>query len=168
MKFQAIRATVDCVSDMGFIHSKSWQAAYRGIIPDNVVDDFLPEKRAAIFQKVITTNPEEYYLFKVDDIPAGIGSLYKNYEENMDETEGEIYSIYFHPDFWGTLATHKAVEFCLDRLKELGFKRIVIWVLQDNIRARKFYEKHGFTLDGAQQILEIGKPLVEVRYSSFV
>jgi RimJ/RimL family protein N-acetyltransferase len=168
MKFQAIRATVDCSNDMGYVHSKSWQAAYRGIIPDGVIDDFTPEKREAIFKEVLPDAPEEYYLFKVNDKPAGIASLHKSHEENMSETDGEIYSIYFHPDFWETPATHKGIQFCLDRLKERGFKRITVWVLKDNVRARNFYEKYGFTLDNVQQTIEIGKPLIEVRYSTYV
>jgi RimJ/RimL family protein N-acetyltransferase len=53
----------------------------------------------------------------------------------------------------------------MGRLKELSFKRITVWVLKDNTRARKFYEKHGFTLDDIQKTIEIGKPLIEVRYS---
>lgn len=165
MKFKAIKATIHFANDMGYIHAQSWQKAYQGIVPNDIVDAFTPEKRAEVFREAIATRPEEYYFFKVDDRPAGIALLHKNHEENAADTDGEIYAIYFHPDYWGTSATHKAFQFCVDRLKERGFTKITIWVLKDNIRARKFYEKYGFALDDAQQQIDLGIPLTEVRYS---
>lgn len=168
MDFQSIKATCEDATNMGFIHSQSWQKAYRGIIPDEIVNNFTAENRAKIFVEAISTRPEEYYLFKVDGKPAGIALLNKSHEENAPDYLGEIYAIYFHPDYWGTSATHKGFEFCIDRLKKLGFSEITIWVLKANARARKFYEKYGFSLDGAEQEIFIGKPLIEVRYSKKV
>ncbi|MEA4816953.1 MAG: GNAT family N-acetyltransferase [Lachnospiraceae bacterium] len=168
MEFETIKANIQLAEDMGYVHSKSWQKAYRGIIPDHVVDAFTPEKRTEVFKEAIASRPEEYYLFKANSIPAGIALLHKSHEKNAVDTDGEIYAIYFHPDFWGTDVTHKAFEFCINRLKERGFTKINIWVLEDNKRARKFYEKYGFVFDGSKQQVELGKPLTEIRYSKNV
>jgi RimJ/RimL family protein N-acetyltransferase len=165
MKFEAIRATVDLAEVLGRVHSASWQAAYRGIIPLETIDAFTPEKQAGAFREAIVSRPEEYYLFKADGRPAGLASLHKAYAEGSAETEGEVYAIYFHPDYWGTSVTHTAFRFCLNRLEERGFTKIFIWVLEKNARARKFYEKYGFVLDGAAQSIDLGAPLTEVRYS---
>lgn len=165
MDFQIIKATKENAVDMGFVHSCSWQKTYRGIIEDSIIADFTPEKRAEVFLQVIPNQPEEYYLFKVDGSAAGIASLSKSHEPNAPTHLGEIYSIYFHPRFWGTPATQAGLQFCIDRLKVLGFTQIAIWVLNDNIRAKKFYEKYGFTFDGNTQEIKIGKSLLEVRYS---
>lgn len=164
MKFEAIRASIIHANDMGYVHSKSWQKAYRGIVADYITDEYTPQKRSEVFREAITTRSEEYYLFKVDNQPAGIAMLYRSHEDDSDSADGEIYAIYFHPDFWGTSSTHKAFEFCIFRLKELGFTKINIWVLEDNIRARKFYEKYGFVFDGTYKIIQLGKPLTEMRY----
>lgn len=165
MKFEAIRAGIDHANDMGYVHAKSWQKAYRGIVADHIADEFTPVKRAEVFREVLVSRPEEYYLFKADGLPAGIALLHKSHEESAVDTDGEIYAVYFHPDFWGTPITHEAFQFCISRLKERGFTKINIWVLEDNKRARKFYEKYGFAFDGARQQIEIGKPLTELRYS---
>lgn len=162
MKFEAIRANTDFAEDMGYIHAKSWQEAYRGIVPDHFLAAFTPEKRTEVFREALASRPEEYYLFRADDRPAGMAILHN--EENAADTEGEIYAIYFHPDFWGTDATHKAFQFCIGRLKELGYTKISIWVLEDNMRARKFYEKYGFAFDGAKEQIDLGKPLTVIRY----
>lgn len=168
MKLEIIRATKGDAEEMGFVHVESWQKAYRGIIPDKIIDSFTPEKQVRIFKEAIATRPEEYYLFNADGRSAGIALLHRSHEANAAETEGEIYAIYFHPDFWGTPATHKGFQFCFARLAERGFRKINIWVLEDNIRARKFYEKYGFRFDGTKQHIDLGKPLVEIRYSKSV
>lgn len=165
MNFEAIRADLSHITEMGYVHAKSWQRAYRGIVANRIIDEFTPEKRAEVFREAIQSRPEEYYLFKSNNQPAGIALLYKSHEDKAAVNEGEIYAIYFHPDFWGTSITHMAFEFCIDRLKELGFTKINIWVLEENIRARKFYEKYGFAFDGARQMIELGRQLSELRYS---
>ena len=165
MDFQVIRATREFAFDMGYVHSYSWQKAYTGIIPDEIIKTFTPENRAKIFLDVLENPLEEYYLFKVDDRPAGIASLAKSHEKNMPNYIGEIYSIYFHPDFWGPEVTQKGFQFCINRLKNLGFSEITIWVLNDNLRAKRFYERNGFKLDGNSKEIEIGVKLLEVRYS---
>lgn len=165
MKFEIIRANEDLADDLGYIHAKSWQKAYRGIVPDEIINTYTPENRAKVFKEAVTTRPEECYLFKCDGRPAGLALLHKSHEDNADENDGEIYAIYFHPDFWGTPATHKALEFCIGRLRERGFTKINIWMLEDNLRARKFYEKHGFAFDGRKKTIDLGKQLVEIRYS---
>ena len=53
-------------------------------------------------------------------------------------------------------------------LKEVpdGAKWLSLWVLEDNIRGRKFYESLGFSLDGATKMADIdGYQPEEVRYS---
>ena len=165
MNLEIIRATSENAIEMGFIHSCSWRKAYKGIIPDKIIDGFTSEKRAEVFQSVIPKAEEEYYLFKVNGIPAGFASLNRSQEDNAPKCVGEIYSIYFHPDFWGTSVTKKGLQFCIDRLSNLGYSYITIWVLKDNTRAINFYKKNGFTCDDFEKEIHIGKKLLEVRYS---
>ena len=53
MDFQVIRATREFAFDMGYVHSYSWQKAYTGIIPDEIIKTFTPENRAKIFLDVL-------------------------------------------------------------------------------------------------------------------
>lgn len=43
MNFEVIRATVENAQAMGYIHSCSWQKAYRNIIPENIINSFTAE-----------------------------------------------------------------------------------------------------------------------------
>jgi ribosomal protein S18 acetylase RimI-like enzyme len=53
-----------------------------------------------------------------------------------------------------------------ERLRELGYRTVVLWVLDGNERAQRFYESEGWTLDGEQRTIEfVGEPIPEVRYA---
>ncbi len=56
------------------------------------------------------------------------------------------------------------VEFCEDQGKILGYREVVIWTLEANQTARKFYEKHGYCIDGKVKYIE-GLKAKEIRYS---
>jgi len=49
-------------------------------------------------------------------------------------------------------------------LKSMGYREIILWTFEENKRARYFYEKYGFVLDGAKKEMNKGKALVAVRY----
>jgi RimJ/RimL family protein N-acetyltransferase len=40
------------------------------------------------------------------------------------------------------------MDYALSETKRLGYKSVILWVFQANIRARRFYEKCGFVFDG--------------------
>jgi GNAT superfamily N-acetyltransferase len=45
----------------------------------------------------------------------------------------------------------------------VGDQPASLWVAEQNPRARRFYERNGFTSDGAREVLESWEGLVEVR-----
>jgi RimJ/RimL family protein N-acetyltransferase len=53
----------------------------------------------------------------------------------------------------------------LGALRRRGFTTATLWVLEDNPRARRFYEREGWVLDGEQREEEfLGVAISEVRY----
>ena len=56
------------------------------------------------------------------------------------------------------------LDFSIKELKSVEPKEISLWVFEENIKARRFYEKCGFTLDGANKELDIGKVFTAIRY----
>ena len=55
------------------------------------------------------------------------------------------------------------MEWGLEELRKKGYKQAILWVLEGNHRARKFYERHGFVLDG--NVRDSGDGIKELRYS---
>ena len=80
---------------------------------------------------------------------------------------GEIWAFYAHPDRWGSGVASALMEHVEVRLQAEGFESAVLWVLADNPRGRRFYEKHGWTTSGITADLadygDIVVPEVEYR-----
>lgn len=159
-----VRAGLAHADDIGYVHAASWHTAYKGIVPDEFLSNFTPENRSAVFRRVIPTRPEEFYIAYVDDKPAGMVILGGSNGSDADDLTGEIGALYFLPDYWGKGYGRRLMDFAVGRLKELGFEKVSLWVLEDNLRARRFYEKYGYTWDGTKKEINLGRPLVEMRY----
>jgi GNAT superfamily N-acetyltransferase len=82
-----------------------------------------------------------------------------------DERIGELYAIYALPEVWGQGAGPALMDAALAHLRESGFESAILWVLDDNPRARAFYEREGWALtEGAREEAFLDTLVREVRY----
>ena len=78
---------------------------------------------------------------------------------------GEIMSLYVRPADFHKGYGRALFEFVTDRLRESGFSEQYLWVLEENRRARAFYEAKGFYANGEKTTHNIGgKELAKVKY----
>jgi ribosomal protein S18 acetylase RimI-like enzyme len=77
---------------------------------------------------------------------------------------GELYTLYVVPAHWSTGVGRALTEAALDGLRAAGYRRVVLWTLVENARARRFYDKAGFAPDGATNTLEGLGDVEELRY----
>lgn len=97
-----------------------------------------------------------------DGVVVGYVAVGPTHDENGD---GELFAIYVQPKQWGTGVGRALIEAGEERLRELGHEDAHLWVLEDNPRARRFYEAAGWAVDGTARRIEIfGFDLDEVRY----
>jgi GNAT superfamily N-acetyltransferase len=84
------------------------------------------------------------------------------------ETPGaaELYAIHVEPDHLGTGLGRRLMANALTQLAEIGGDRAVLWVLEANDRARRFYDRGGWETDGATRVEAVnGEPVPQLRYS---
>ena len=84
------------------------------------------------------------------------------------ETPGaaELYAIHVEPDLVGTGVGRDLMVAALPQLAEIGGERAVLWVLEANDRARRFYDQGGWTPDGSTRVEPIsGEPVPQLRYT---
>lgn len=91
---------------------------------------------------------------------------FASFGESRDATgEGELYAIYALPEAWGSGAATALMAAALTALRTSGFATANLWVLEDNPRAQRFYEREGWSSDGGRREGEfLGVPITEVRY----
>ncbi len=63
---------------------------------------------------------------------------------------GEIFALYVLSEFYGKGVAQQLMNAGLERLK--SYQEICLWVLRENKRAIRFYEKCGFEPDGEEMI----------------
>lgn len=157
-------ATIKDAYTLAEIHSSSWKIAYKGIVPDEVLDNFTVAKRQKAFEQALKDGREENAIIFKESKPAGLICLGKCRDSDKDYTCGEIWGIYLHPDYWNMGIGFRLISWGLEELTKRGYKRATLWVLEDNLIAREFYQKVGFKHDGTIKEIKVGKVLNEYRY----
>ena len=142
------------------IYEESWKCAYKGTIPPDSLDS-IPEGRWSSS----VDNPDWKTLLCIEDGKIiGTCSFCKSRIEQFHNW-GEIISIYLLPNYIGKGYGKALMKSALSALKMQGYEKILLWVLEENIRARHFYEQSGFspTDDFINDTIG-GKELREIRY----
>ena len=135
----------------------SWQAAYAHALPHDQLASLSVEERADEWRR------RPPLVADVDGEVVGFCSVGAARDEDAD---GELFAIYVLPNHWGTGVGRRLIEAGEDELRRLGHREAVLWVMDDNPRARRFYEIAGWSLDGqAREIEMFGFQIAEVRYA---
>lgn len=145
----------------------SWQAAYAGIIPDEVLDAMDPRAQSERLRSRLA-DPASRFTTRVaerDGVIAGFTVTGPYRGDDVPVGTGEVLAIYVDPDHWSTGVGRALMDDALARLSAARLWPVLLWVLRDNARARRFYEKAGFAPDGAEHFYTAGGvPVPEVRY----
>lgn len=158
------QATLGDAAALGDILSCSWRAAYKGIVPDVILDLLTPESRAAVFISLFAKGEGEISIAHEDGQAAGFVITGDCRDDDIVSPCGEIWSIYLKPEYWRRAIGSKLITLGIEQLKAKGYANAALWVIEGNANAIAFYEKHGFKPDGARKAIEIGKTLYEARY----
>lgn len=142
------------------IYESSWKYAYKGIIPQDYLDSIPTGQWANSINKVGLNS----LVLTDHGRIIGTASFCKSRWEKYSDY-GEVVSIYFLPDYIGKGYGSLLLKKCMEELKQYGFHKVLLWVLEDNHRARKFYEKFGFIYSEVFKDENIGgKDVREVLY----
>ena len=146
-------------------HIACWKAAYRGIISDEYLNNMSIEQMAKNNQEALS-EPSLHTFYCVEYSGKIVGRLVLSKSRDEDKPDsGEIAAMYLIDSFWGRGYGREMMDFSLQELKRTGYSEVFLWVLEDNHKARQFYEKFGFAFDGAKKEINVDKPLTHMRYT---
>ena len=147
--------TPEEIEGKSFVHWQTWREAYDDLLPAEFQETMTLE-RCRFFSKKYPENT----LIAMDGMKVVGFISYGNFRDKTMQA-GEIIALYVLKDYYGKGIAQKLVKAALTALD--SFSEIFLWVLKDNKRAITFYQKMGFTFDGQEKILELGKPIKEKR-----
>lgn len=135
---------------------EGWQAGYRGIMPDAFLDDMSVEEDVERMQNWSwdpQTTPQ--WVVETDGEIVGWGCMsMPSRDESLGPHVAEIVACYVRPASWRLGFGQQLMRVALDAARDRGFTDVVLWVLEDNDRAQRFYAQLGFELDGATQSMD--------------
>jgi ribosomal protein S18 acetylase RimI-like enzyme len=162
----AIRAcTPQDADEVERLRVAGWVTAYRGIIADDFLDGLtgdVERRRTLMAERAedVTEGVAVHAGEIVGWVVAGPGRD----DDRVHPWQGEVYGCYVLPQWWGRGVGGKLLAYATQALGAAGRTDITLWVLEENHRARRFYESCGFHPEGKSQVLDIGGPVTEVRY----
>jgi ribosomal protein S18 acetylase RimI-like enzyme len=147
---QVRQATISDARSIAPIHVASWQAAYRGLMPDAILDNLDVEKRAAFWQTHLASQPLGTFVAELNQEIIGFCDLIPSRDKDSNsKVIAEIAAIYVHPDHWRQGAGRELCCRALATARRANFIAVTLWILESNIAAQKFYQTMGFNCDGA-------------------
>lgn len=146
------RAGPDDARAIATVHVRSWKSAFPGLLPQDYLDALEPEDRLSQWQEALAS-PGRWPVVLVAEEHArvvGFVAVAPSRDPDADPNlVGEVQTIYLGPEAWGEGRGSMLLEAGLSELAGAGFQRATLWVLHSNARARHFYERRGWSADGA-------------------
>ena len=158
---QATAADADAI---GRVQVESWRAAYAGLLPEETIAAFDVAGRQRMWREGLSRTPRPgsaTFVATVDGETVGFATVGASQSE---DATGELYAIYVHPSSWGDGAGRALIEQSEQSLRDSGFAQALLWVLDGNERAERFYRAAGWERDGEKEDVFQGATVTELRY----
>ena len=150
------------------MHVETWRVAYAHAFPREKLDSLSVDERAAGWEQWLArTEPRTKALVVERDASViGFASVGPSRDPDADEAVGEVYAIYVVPKEWSRGVGRRLLSEAAEAMRVAGFREAMLWVLDDNPRARRAYEAAGWTLDGGEKedVVLGDVAITEVRY----
>jgi GNAT superfamily N-acetyltransferase len=162
------KAILEDVEQLTNVHVLSWQSAYRGLIPNEALDNIDYQARNEMWSKTVRESPSETLVAVVDTKVVGFANFGPYRDQSEDLKVGEIRAIYLLQEFWNKGIGTQLLEHTTEALRN-EYESIVLWVLDTNQNAIRFYEHHGFVQDGIEKEESVWNAIVhEIRMSKAI
>lgn len=162
-------ASPDDASAVAGVHAESLRASAPDLLPAHLTPIVLPPAgaapRARAWQRWIERERTSTFVSLTGATVTGFCTLHPAADDRRAGAAGtgtagtghargcgEIASFYVLPSEWRQGTGRRLGERTLAEACARGFDEVVLWVLETNARARRFYESLGFRPDGASKV----------------
>ena len=142
---------------VGKVHSTAWKDTYREIFSTEYINQDTPEKRKQECIGALENKRSRYYLLFVQNVAIGIIKI-----SFQPKNICEIQSIYFLKEYRANGYGSQAINFIK---KEYSNYKIILWVLEQNHSAIRFYERNGFKFTTQKRIVKRGSDYFQIQFA---
>ena len=119
------------------VHVRSWQVAYRGLLPA----DFLTGLQPADWAAGYTFDAQDPATTVAVDSRSGIVGFAT---VSIAPPLARLMALYVDPDLWGHGVGSQLLKQAMDSFRTAGCTVAELWVMDGNERAQHFYRSHGW------------------------
>ena len=156
-------ATIHDAKGIAKVHVDSWRTTYKGIIPDDFLNNLSYEQRTELW--IHNIERKDNFLLVAENTKGeiiGFADFWKR-DTNTIPNSSDLTSIYLLEEYQGKGMGRKSLERLFLKIKQLGYQSIFVEVLAEN-KTRYFYEYYGAKLYKTVQVKIGGKILDEIVY----
>ena len=141
---------------MAGVHVRAWRAAYRGILPPQLLAERSVDMRERSWREAIGPGDRGgVTLVSEADEPgrplAGFCALaLPGRDDDAGERTAEVRAAYVDPARWQSGIGRSLLGSALGSLEPGAWDDVTLWVFLRNAQARAFFARSGFRLDGAR------------------
>ena len=158
-------ADVSDADAIGRVQVETWRAAYTGLMPDEAIAAFDVEARQRMWREGLSRPRRPGSATFVAEAGGEVVGFASVGAARGEDGVGELYAIYVDSGHWGSGAGRALLVRAESSLKESGFEEAILWVLEGNDRAERFYRAAGWDADGGRKLDDFaGPPVPEIRY----
>lgn len=162
-------ALEDDAQALAQVQVDSWREAYRDILPASTLNQLEAAPLEGAFRTMVTAPPSpacRLWATVMGGKLCGYAATGPCRDTGVDPAAtAEIYALYFLKTYWGLGLGQALMAQALASFRERGFSEAILWVLERNSRARRFYEAVGWKLNGPPRtIWQDGIALRECQY----
>jgi len=148
------RAGPDDAEALVRAHEAGWDATLGPIVGKRIGDLAPREARVERARESLASAPDDAAAWVAEHEGVVVG---------MAITLGtELRDLYVVPEAWGSGVGLTLMDAALDHVRATGAATAFLWVGEENARARRFYEREGWTADGERRKSPLGP--AELRY----
>lgn len=157
-------------SEIARVHVDSWRGAYRGLLPDRILDGLSVAGREAQWRARVapeSRGPRTLVAESGGRVEGFVTVAVPCRDRDEAKDVGEIPALYVAPSAWRTGVGSALLAAGLGGMRRSGCSEAILWMLEGNHRAARFYEREGWTDDGGRrpsQYFPDEAGLVEVRF----
>lgn len=140
-------------------HISCWREAYAGIVPADVLAERTDDlaDRTERWRHIIADFGPRWLAVGDGGEVVGFSAAGPGRDDDID-VELELYAIYVRAGHYGTGVADRLLA------AAIGDEPAYLWVFEANLRARGFYQRHGFRADGARKNEPFfGEPEIRMR-----
>ena len=145
------------VPGLNHVVTVAWNEAYKGIVPDEFLEELKRNEKERT-EKGLSKFNDDYttLILEVDNEVVGFSHYATANQERFPEC-GEIRALYIIGKYKGHGFGRKLVEESIKELKKMGFNKMIICCLRDNLPANEFYKHIGgeYLEDGIYERLNL-------------